>query len=84
MVTGVKTGDYVYIVENGYSVRPCKVLKAEGDMAVVELDSGALSMLRYRRLYATREDAEKNTHRCPMAKSMVSDPMLSLERYPWI
>ena len=51
-------GDTAYIIENGIRVKPVKILSRIGDMYTVRVGRGAICV-RYTRLFATAEEAEK-------------------------
>lgn len=58
MGTGYRSGDVVYIIENGRKVREATVLRVAGEFHTLRLEGGGGVRLRGNRLYATRGDAE--------------------------
>lgn len=52
-----KSGDIVYIIENGNHVRECKIISVDEDFAVLSFGYGG-TRLRISRLFHSRKEAE--------------------------
>lgn len=53
----MKQGDVVWIIENNRTVRECKIVRINGNLAIIRFADGCGTQLPLKRLYSTQEDA---------------------------
>ena len=51
------TGDTAYIIENGRTVTPVKIISRNADTYLISFNNGAGIRVRHTRLYASEEEA---------------------------
>lgn len=52
----MKQGDITWIIENNRTVRECKIVHINGNLAIIRFANGCGTQLPLKRLYSTQED----------------------------
>ncbi len=55
----MKQGDIAWIIENNRTVRECKIVRINGNLAIVRFEDGCGTQLPLKRLYKSQEEADK-------------------------
>lgn len=53
----MKQGDVAWIIENNRAVLECKIVRINGNLAIIRFEDGSGTQLPLKRLHETQEDA---------------------------
>lgn len=68
----MKQGDVAWIIENNRTVRECKIVRTNGNLAIICFADGCGTQLPLKRLYSTQEDAhEELSHNDTLSRIQV-------------
>ena len=68
----MKQGDVAWIIENNRTVRECKIVRTNGNLAIIRFANGCGTQLPLKRLYSTQEDAyEELSHNDTLSRIQV-------------
>lgn len=68
----MKQGDITWIIENNRTVRECKIVHINGNLAIIRFADGCGTQLPLKRLYETQEDAyEELSHNDTLSRIQV-------------
>lgn len=68
----MKQGNVAWIIENNRTVRECKIVHINGNLAIIRFADGCGTQLPLKRLYNTQEDAyEELSHNDTLSRIQV-------------
>ena len=68
----MKQGDVVWIIENNKTVRECKIVRINGNLAVIRFADGCGTQIPLKRLYSTQKDAyEELSHNDTLSRIQI-------------
>lgn len=68
----MEQGDVVWIIENNKTVRECKIVRINGNLAVIRFADGCGTQIPLKRLYSTQKDAyEELSHNDTLSRIQI-------------
>ncbi|MDO4623705.1 MAG: hypothetical protein Q4B22_12210 [Eubacteriales bacterium] len=68
MAAELKAGDKAYFLESNRTVKPCQVVRPEGNLVLIRFNTGGGMRIHRNRLYASEEEAAQQIRPVPTDK----------------